>query len=272
MKKIILALCLILWSCGDFTDSPFSDEVTTGTRNSNSKQLERIKAQPQPSGPWSFALLTDTHLDYEDTERIVTTINRQDALFTVHLGDMTMISSPVEYDSFTELIRRLDKPFFVAVGNHDVIVKGRDIYKKIFGPYNLSFEYGGFRFIVFNDIGAEYILDFDWLNNEVDTSFLPVFIFSHAGLSSPDVQSDEDMRNYAAVMEKPQVKALFYGHKHMFEEAYITAADGQQKLIQQISTARSQYHAIVHLNGPNIAIDYCYKGICSEEVNFTFTY
>lgn len=260
MKYSIIILLLAIMGCGDLTGSPFTDQSQSNLRDSNSKNLSRL--QPN-SFPLRFAMVSDSHQNLDPLNSVVKRINSSNVDFTVHIGDFTDSGYSMEYDLFIQVIRRLSDPFFVAIGNHDALVEGKKLFKKHFGPYNFSFDYKGIRFIIFNNISLEYKLDYDWLENEITTSPLPVFLFQHIPMDGDIFSADELARN-KAILDNPKLKVVFHGHDHKFT----TKWHDNDTLIQQIARTEGEHYGIAEVQNGVLRIWECAAGTCDEKVNF----
>lgn len=136
MKFFVLVFPLVfLAGCGEFLNSPFTDELQTKTRNWNNENIARIQALDL-TDTFKVATIADTHSNYDDLIDVIEELNsRTDIDFVVHLGDFTERGYNFEYDIFVRALRGLQKPFVVAIGNHDSVGKGAQMYH--LGPRSL---------------------------------------------------------------------------------------------------------------------------------------
>lgn len=212
---------------------------------SNSKALaENIK----------FVQITDSHLTVESEfsqkvlESAIEDINAQpDVEFVVFTGDN--IGNPTQENlrAFVKIVRKLNVPYYIVLGNHDVYKSkemSKDDYFAILrerNPFylqrnpNYVFKKKGFVFITVN--GAKEIIPgsvgyyrqstLDWLNNQLNKyEDKQVIIFQHfpveypegseARLKSLKTYRVEDYREMLA--EHKNILAIVSGHFHTNSE------------------------------------------------------
>ncbi len=94
-----------------------------------------------------------------------------------HLGDFTNQGYNIEFDLFTKRMGDLSFPQVQVIGNHDTLAKGKALYRRIFGDYNRSFKYRGYKFILFNNCNLDFHAsggtDWDWLRRQVQAKPCP---------------------------------------------------------------------------------------------------
>lgn len=224
MRKELKLICLIISlavmvSCVPFRDSPFSDTLTRGERDLNSVNLKKV-GQADNDGVVRIALLSDSHGNYEDLERVVAEINQTAGVdFAIHLGDLTNSSYNYEYDQFLEVYSRLRVPTFTLIGNHDALGAGPSLFRKAFGPSNYFFETQGLRLIFWHSVGLEDPDGFDlpWLFRTVNESQKPILIFSHVPLDDPERFHGSDRDSLIGIINHPKVQSVFNGHNHGYD-------------------------------------------------------
>ncbi len=94
-----------------------------------------------------IAALGDVQTNPQQFERIVDVLQdeaaRADApplLALLFLGDLTELSTDVEFELIADLFRRIPVPVAAVPGNHDVFASSRAIYNRTFGPGNYALE------------------------------------------------------------------------------------------------------------------------------------
>lgn len=145
--------------------TPFGSEPER--QDLTSKNLAALAALPEKSGPFKIAALGDTHDDYDRFAKAVELINaRGDIDLVLHAGDMSDRGLLKELEWTADILARLRMPFFAVIGNHDALSEGKEIYRKMFGPYNFTFTWSGTQFVLFNSNSLEFpgeAPDRDWL-------------------------------------------------------------------------------------------------------------
>jgi Icc protein len=219
-RTALAALCLCAASCLEWSPHELPSHETE--RNLNRKAIARLLATPPPT-ELRFALLGDTQLELDATKDAVAALNRREDLsFVAQLGDFTHFGSSAEYRLTNDLLRELRVPYFVVIGVHDMLGNGRDFYREMFGPFDLSFTYARARFVLVDTNGVEYGFDgsapdLAWLAEQlvpgpdVDRSF----VLAHIEPGHMDFDPVLTER-YFTLLRDRGVSASFHGHAHSF--------------------------------------------------------
>lgn len=221
---IYILSVLILSACSKFEFDPNQSVDLQSADRLNYANIERIIQAPAKE-KITFIVTGDTHLDYDNTGKMVDLINKDASIdFVVHVGDLTDHGLLKEYEWKTAVLQRLNVPFLVAIGNHDVLSKGEDVYRHMFGPTNFSMVVDSIKFIFYNNNGREYdfkgnIPDLNWLEKELtkEKNFKRAVLVSHV----PYFDKDYDMAlrpDYLRLINKAnesvEILAAFNGHLH----------------------------------------------------------
>lgn len=194
-----------------------------------------------------FAQVTDAHYAegnsyrYDVLKSVVEDLNNQsDLSFVVFTGDN--IDNPKEKDliGFMQIVKKLNKPYYVVIGNHDVfkgnglsklrymeIVNENSLWPKPSKP-NYVFKKNGFVFIVVD--GAKEVVPgsngyykaetLQWLEQQlIKYSNKSVVILQHFPIVEPQPQrshSTYKAQEYLQMLDKyDNVKAIVAGHYHV---------------------------------------------------------
>ncbi|TDQ82899.1 metallophosphoesterase family protein [Sphingobacterium yanglingense] len=213
-------------------------EVKPLDRDINLKAIARIK-QLIPHDTFSFLIFSDTQVAYDELESFVAHVNStytMDSIaFLVHGGDFTDYGANFEYNLYYDDVRKLKFPVVGCIGNHDMLSNGRTIFKKLFGPENFSFNYGDYRFIVFNSNSREVRFDgslpnLSWLQQEINSSAENNTIYlSHVAPMTTDFDPalKNDFTKILASNKKSRLSIHGHTHNYVLEEPY---TDGVQYL------------------------------------------
>jgi 3',5'-cyclic-AMP phosphodiesterase len=200
-------LASLLASCGtEF--SPWQNDAPA--TNLTQKHLEKLEHK---TGSFTVAITGDSQAVYGDFAKTITRINsRTDVDFTLLAGDITDRGLLKEFKLAVDIIQRAHKPVLTVVGNHDGLSYGKDLYRDTFGDLNYSFDYGGYRFVAWNNNNYEWDVDVGWLEERV-ASHSKVVVFSH---QPPDQHSliPEISERWAKVRKSSNLKASVHGHTH----------------------------------------------------------
>ena len=163
--------------------------------------------------------------------RAIPMLNRLRPDFVVAGGDLSGDGSEDSYRRLQELLRPLDAPIHLLMGNHD----DRTAFRRVFRPHaaptddpvDAAFEVGGIRFLLLDSTlpgkgeGALSTDQLRWLDRELNASAertawiflhhqpLPIYIrwLDRIGLANPEPFLE-------VVARHPQVAAVAYGHVH----------------------------------------------------------
>jgi predicted phosphodiesterase len=209
---------LVYTACAPFVDSPYSDQVLTKQRNVNANAESRLP-DIESDGKIRIAMIADVHQNYVDLDEVIYDINQTSKIdFVANLGDFTNSGYNLEYDQFMDSYISFRAPAFTAIGNHDSIGSGPQIFEKVFGPANYYFESNSHRFIFFNSANLENPAQFDpqWLLNTVNASAKPVIIFTHCSLQDPERFTGGVAALFNSVLQSSKVQLILNGHNHVY--------------------------------------------------------
>lgn len=266
MKIIFLLLLLSLSSCQPLERiSPFTEQTTTKDFALNL----RVHELPPSSGSFSIAVMSDSHQDYDDLQKTVDVINGFNPNFIVHTGDFTNQGYNFEYDFFVDRMRKLNAPYVVTIGNHDTLTNGKEIYQRIFGPFNMVFRVYGYKFIVFNNNSLDFKSDgginFPWLKTVIQNDSLPTVILMHVNPDSKDYFTVEEQAELMSIFNIPQVKLILHGHNHRFQTTNLGT-----KVIHMTSRVKEIKWSRVDFTPNSFQIYNCQQSECTNEANLNY--
>jgi len=224
MKRIVLPLFLMLCmaSCKKmFLYHP--DEIRPDETSLNAKNIAKLAAIPaKPS--YKFILIGDTQRFYEELDDFVSFVNsRDDITFVILDGDLTDFGLNREYNWVAERLNKLKVPVIAVLGNHDMLANGTTIFRKMFGPENFTFRYGGSKFIALNTNSRESdfdgtVPDIHWLNAEVedDADYNALFVISHVAPFSGDFDHNLEQPYRETLEASPKLRASLHAHEHSY--------------------------------------------------------
>lgn len=223
MKKyktltIVLTVMFIALGCDDLFDySAYESKVKDGYKNQTINNINQLKKTNSSVDSFSFVTIADNHLAYYELEKQVEKINGLKNIdFVVHLGDMTQHGRLKEYEIFSDYIKKLQLPVLTVIGNHDYLSNGEDIYQDMFGAFNYSISYKGYKLIFFDAIVWESnkTPDMKWLEEELTQGEEPKLLFSHI---HPSDEQFNRTQHYKDIIENSKLKLAMFGHWHAFQ-------------------------------------------------------
>ena len=199
-------------------------EVPFSGRNLRAENLAALESAPAPS-PLRFAVVGDVQGWYDDAWDAVRLLNEVEGLaFVVQVGDFTDLGRSYEFELMAEVFEALEVPWFVVVGNHNLLGNGGTIFDELFGPRNSDFTYARTRFVLLDTNSREYgfgggVPDLEWLASRLAPSpdHDRAVVFSHVGPWSSDF--DPALREaFVTQLGAAGVALSIHGHDHRYAE------------------------------------------------------
>jgi hypothetical protein len=221
MIRLLLVL-LIFTACEkNLRFSPH--EVRPDFEGLHAENIAWLQQLPEKD-TFQFIVTGDTQLALDETVDFISAVNqRTDVEFVLLTGDLTEFGMTTEFNLLAGKLKTLNKPFFTAIGNHDMLANGREIFQRMFGPEEFGFAYGGSHFIFMNTNCRETNFDgsvpnVSILQHELGKSseVNNVFFVSHVPPWSPDFDLDYEMEFISTLGSHPKARMSFHGHHHNF--------------------------------------------------------
>lgn len=223
MKKIIgfpLAIfaLLVINSCSDMIEySPYDIDIIGETINLINIDLISNKSDKEDT--LRFALISDPHTHYDDLDDAIKCLNNLEGLqFVACCGDITDCGLSQEFNWYQNVISGSKYPVITVIGNHDYRSNGHEIYKRMFGPVNMTFHCMGHDFIIFDDIVWENnnsTPDFEWLRNRVNNSNDPTILLTHIPPWTDQIEGT-NRETYGDIIGNSNVMLCLHGHEHIY--------------------------------------------------------
>jgi hypothetical protein len=120
------------------------------------------------------------------------------------------------------VFRELSVPYFVVVGNHDLLGNGRAIYEHVFGPLDFAFTYARLRVVLLNTNSREFafapnVPDLGWLAAQLapGAEHDHAVVICHVAPNAGDF-NEELAAPYRAVLREAGVTLSVNAHGHLF--------------------------------------------------------
>ena len=204
----------------------------------------QIRELGQGSGPggagFRFVVLGDSRSNPELWRSIVEHIQLLDPQprFVINTGDIVRHGYAREYaEYFIPPLLDIDRPFFVAIGNHDDGDNGKAVeYQYLFGSNSLDyfFDYGGRRFVFVDNVtlvrSPEETLA--WLEEVLEStpSGRRIVVSAHKPIATVKKWAyhawhEEASERFAELMSEHGVDHVFFGHIHAYSTASLAGVD-----------------------------------------------
>lgn len=175
LAAIVAAVCAVplLAACEWFDYHPYCVDIS-GETDINQTNIARIEEITKGRKSFRFALISDTQRWYDETEDLVSDLNRHDDIdFVVHAGDLTDFGANKEFLWQRDILQGLNAPYIAVIGNHDCLGTGKQSFRRIWGDLDFSFSAGDIRFICQNTNAIEFdyshpVPDLNYLYSEMD--------------------------------------------------------------------------------------------------------
>jgi 3',5'-cyclic AMP phosphodiesterase CpdA len=197
-------------------------EVPFSGRNLRAEKLAALESRPAPAR-LRFAVVGDVQGWYDDAWDAVRLLNGvEDLAFVVQAGDFTDLGRSHEFRQMGQVFEALAVPWFVVVGNHDLLGNGGTIFDELFGPRNTDFTYARTRFVLLDTNSREYgfagaVPDLAWLEQRLAPSpdHDRVVVLSHVAPWSSDF--DPGLRDaFVAQLGSARVALSIHAHEHSY--------------------------------------------------------
>lgn len=221
----------------------------------NIDRLKKFEQQHPGRTEYQVALVSDPQAYPKSFDRIIKHINTLDEVdFVLITGDLADSGLKTEFEWVCDIIEKSTKPVFSVIGNHDSLAFGPEIWLKVFGPFDYSFEYQDSKFIAYNDNQYEfaYVPDRAWLSNEAAGADQRTytFAFSHA----PPWQ-----KSFSQELSDFGVDLALHGHSHSY--SYWQYSDIQLPHFVTANTHKSEF-GILTVNPAGLSLERCVEYRC----------
>ena len=228
MKKCIrtglgyLCFATILAGCDMIEYHPYDLDID-GEVGINEKNIERIQQSTEGKKEIKFVVLTDTQRWYDETEDAVDFINQMEGIdFVLHAGDISDFGMKLEFTKQRDILNKLKVPYVVIIGNHDCLGTGPDVFNRVFGEYNFSFDAGDVHFLCINTNALEFdhsieVPDLTFIGRDLKSlkpNINKTVLAMHAGPYSDQFHGGVCKVTHEIVKRFPDYQFGVYGHGH----------------------------------------------------------
>lgn len=225
IKIVLLINVFLLLACEDMFDySPYAIDFSDENRNVNQRNIEKLHAR-ENDDTISIAFTGDTHRFFDETELFVSAVNKNKAIdFVIHVGDIADFGLPKQYLWANSYLLKLNVPYFVVIGNHDLVGNGSQAYLEMFGVLNYSFIYNSIKFVFINTNSREFkfngnVPDIQWLDKQLQPNidFTKAVVIFHVPPSDGDFDASLKEAFLNSLAHYNNVLFTVHGHLHHHE-------------------------------------------------------
>ncbi len=258
-----LIILLFLAACGELKYSPY--ELKVDNQNLNGKNLEEIFKMGELSAQtktinYKIAILSDTHDYYDGLEKQINYINKhkKEYDFVLLTGDLSNVGLVSEYEETKRRLNKLKVPYLTTIGNHDLLIDGSTVFKRVFGKHTFSFQYKNTKFILFNNNNWESstnVPDLGWVENELVQNSNPhLILLSHVAPNDRDRFTNAQIKSWEELVNRYGVDYYINGHNHNPGEnvfgnsVHITAGSSSKNVVFELNISdKGITHAFINL-------------------------
>lgn len=259
IKNFLLIRLLGHVACSDMFDySTYVVNFKGEHKNVHKTSLQAIAGQAA-NATIKIAFTADSHRFYDEFENFINTVNRLHKIkpvdFVIYAGDIADFGLPQQYLWGNSYLLNLDCPFYVVIGNHDLVGNGSLAYSEMYGEFNFSFIYA-IKFIFINTNSREYnfngdVPDIAWLDAQLEpgNDFTQAVLILHVPPIDGDFDSSLEESFRSSLAKYNNVMFTVHGHLHGHEFyfpysdsiPYVNVYGVQSNKLNAIAIANGQF-------------------------------
>ncbi len=260
---LFLGSLIFLTSCGDVFDySSYVIDFEGEDRGVNHANIEKL-SKNSINDTIRIAFTGDTHVFFDEFEDFVSAVNKRNLTksidFTIHVGDIADFGLPQQYLWGNSYLLNLDIPYFVVLGNHDMVGTGGLAYSQMFGEYDFSFIYADIKFIFVNTNSMEFnfngeVPNINWLDLQLqpDSSFTNAVVIFHVPPMDDSFDPKLEEEFYSTIAKYNNVLFAVHGHTH-HHEVYKPYSDSTT-YVNVYGVEHLKYN-VISISNNNFAVD-----------------
>lgn len=224
-----LTFLMIAGACSKFEYSPYQvDSAGSKDEELNKKSIEQLLSKEEISDDTVTILFSgDSQRRYDGFRNLLTKVKAMPKIdFMILAGDIADFGILQEYLWINRELDKVNIPVMCAIGNHDLIANGGEIYDRIYGTRNYSFIYKGYKFIFHDTNGREYGFNgsapnLHWLENEMNDTVPKWFVgVSHVPPYDADFDRTLEFPYKNLFASEPDFLISLHGHIHGTSDTY----------------------------------------------------
>jgi len=229
MKSTFLA-CIIAVSISGCNVNEYSPNQKFNADSPTDVNAKEISTLPEKAAGSAIriAVSGDTQRKYNEAQLFVDHINsRNDIDFVILNGDISDFGLLLEFQGIYKIYSGLRVPFISVIGNHDQLANGYDVYKRMFGQPNFTFNYGGVKFVCHDSNSREHgfdgtIPDLAWLrdNLTLENGISNIVALSHVPPTDGDFDKNLEQPYEDLFNKTPGMLASIHSHQHSPDVIY----------------------------------------------------
>ncbi|KAB1064794.1 metallophosphoesterase family protein [Salibacter halophilus] len=220
--SLFFVMSLTYLSCDKFEYNHYQVDLSEEYMDINQQNINRLRNSG--SDTITLALIGDSQRFYEGASIAVDRINKIDNLdFVIHTGDLVDFGIQKEYKLIHDILKEIKAPYITVIGNHDLIGNGSKVFREMYGPYDFTFTFNGYKFIYLNTNAREFnfsqnVPDISWLDQQLaDTSsYKQAIVVNHVPYDNDDFNPSLRDDYFNTINKYPNTLISINGHNHNF--------------------------------------------------------
>ena len=263
MAAVARALLLVsVLGCACLRTTPYGADPDE--RDLNRKNREALLQTPAPAR-LTFVAISDTHDAYDELAEAAAHISASgDVSLVVHGGDISEQGLLQEFVWSQRALRRFTMPVLMSIGNHDAISAGKEIYWRMYGPYDHSFVWADLKWVFLNSNTLEFgrsTPDRDWVLREVNDrqGARGVVLVTHQPpLSVNDFRGGDLRQFFRGLLETGALTLVIHGHLGDFRYYRV----GSTPIVQCSTFVEHSAYAKITVDGTAVDVQRCRDEAC----------
>ena len=225
---LYVILIVILEGCKKMEYSPYQTDEDDFPSELNNRNLIKLKSTEIYSDDTVTVIYCGDSQRYYD--RLVDLVAKANTIPNVDMliisGDIADFGIIKEYSWIYERLEKLNTPYFAVVGNHDLASNSGEVFTRMFGLKNASFNYKGYKFLLHDTNGREYNFDGTapnmwWLTDQLNDSTAKWFVgLSHVPPYDKDFDKSLESPYKNLFASKKNFIVSLHGHQHEVSDSY----------------------------------------------------
>lgn len=248
-------VALLVWGCNSIEYSPNQKFDGDTPQNVNATEIASLPVK-KAGADLKIAVSGDTQRMYYESQLFVDDVNaRNDIDFVILNGDISDFGLLLEFEGIYEIYSGLKVPFISVIGNHDQVANGYDIFKRMYGETDFTFNYAGIKFVCHDSNSREHnfdgtIPDISWLKNnlKLESGIAHIIAFSHVPPTDADFDQHLSTQYEELFNTTPGMLASIHSHQHSPDVIFRTNDAGIPFIITN-AVANRAYTIIAIKNG-----------------------
>lgn len=211
---------LFFSSCDLIEYHPY--DVRIKRKGLNKKYIEQVELSCKGKESIRFVWTGDVQRTYDELAAFVKDVNAREGIdFILNGGDISDFGLNREFDWVEDILDGLRAPHISLVGNHDLLGNGNEVFKAMYGDFNVSFVAGITKIICVNTNAlesdySEPVPDYAFMRAELQDTLARDYHQTIVTMHAPPFgeQFDNNTAQFFQYFVRSYKNILFCAHAH----------------------------------------------------------